>query len=73
MSQFESDANASVYTAANREGGTVVTAVERFEQAFGQAYRRSHYYAIKVRKGAVIYFNDGEGNRDIASASGVSV
>ena len=45
-----------------------MTAKERFEQAFGkEAYRRSHYYAIELRKGAVIYFNDGEGNRGIAS------
>ena len=45
-----------------------MTAKERFEQALNKkAYRRSHYYAIEVRKDATIYFNDGERNRDIAS------
>lgn len=54
----------------NVDGGAAfptVTAVARFEQASGQAYRRSHYYAIRVRTGATIYFNDGEVNRGIAS------
>ena len=43
-----------------------MTALERFEQAFGQSYARKNYDAIEIHKGATIYFNHGEKNRGIA-------
>ena len=43
-----------------------MTALERFEQAFGPSYRRQHYNAINIRRGATIYFNHGEKNRYLA-------
>ena len=43
-----------------------MTALERFEQAFGQSYPRKNYDAIRIRSGATIYFNHGAKNRYIA-------
>lgn len=44
-----------------------MTALERFEQAFGPSYRTGGYRAINVRTGATIYFNGMGKNRCIAS------
>ena len=42
-----------------------MTALERFEQVW-PSYPRKGYHAIKIQKGAVLYFRRGLKNRNIA-------
>ena len=44
----------------------MMTALERFEQAFGPSYARKGYDAIQVRQGAVLYFRRNSNNTYIA-------
>ena len=44
----------------------MMTALERFEQAFGPSYARKGYDAIQIQEGAVLYFRRGFKNRNIA-------
>ena len=50
---------------ANKGTPTTMTALERFEQAFGSSYCRKHYNALRIRTGATIYFSRGPKNRDV--------
>ena len=43
-----------------------MTALERFEQAFGQSYPTTGYDAIRIRRGATIYFHRRAEERYIA-------